>query len=140
MLQDTDSEIPKKQPVVAEESKASFLDESVAEDSFTKSFVEKAEESDDGIVRTACHSTARLCVNDSTSSLDNFVTCSMVAVGHALSLAEPGAGHSTADARMSAHSVSRRYVNISLKSQYPTKFTVSSLSLRRQTAPVDVTL
>ena len=45
MLQDTDSEIPKKQPVVAEESKASFLDESVAEDSFTKSFVEKAEES-----------------------------------------------------------------------------------------------
>ena len=44
MLQDTVSEIPKKQPVVAEESKASFLDESVAEDSFTKSFAEESEQ------------------------------------------------------------------------------------------------
>ena len=44
MLQDTVSELPKKQPAV-EESEASFLDESVAEDSFTESFIEeKAEE------------------------------------------------------------------------------------------------
>merc|ERR1711934_646665 len=37
---DTVSELPKKQPAV-EESEASFLDESVAEDSFTESFIEE---------------------------------------------------------------------------------------------------
>ena len=56
-------------------------------------------------VRTAFHSAARLCVSAATSSLDSLVTCSSVAVGHAPSaapaaLAEPGAGHSTAGARM----------------------------------------
>ena len=45
MLQDTVGELPKKQTAALEESEASFMDESVAEDSFTESFIEeKAEE------------------------------------------------------------------------------------------------
>ena len=45
MLQDTVGDLPKKQTAAAEESEASFMDESVAEDSFTESFIEeKAEE------------------------------------------------------------------------------------------------
>ena len=45
MLQDTVGDLPKKQTAAAEESEASFMDESLAEDSFTESFIEeKAEE------------------------------------------------------------------------------------------------
>ena len=77
-----------------------------------------------GVVSTAFHSSARLCVSSATSSLDSFLTCSIVAVGRALpaapaALAEPGAPQSTADAYMRAHSVSKRYVCVLLKSWYP---------------------
>ena len=79
------------------------------------------------LVRMACHSAAMLFCSARTSSLETLTTCSVVAVRHGPSaaLAMPGAGHSTVEASTRAVYLSKRYVNIFLKSQYPTKLTLA---------------
>ena len=80
-------------------------------------------------VRNDCHSMAKLRVSAATSSFVTFVMCSTVKTGRSrangpaagaaatAALAEPGAAEATADARISAASLSNRNVIISLKSQ-----------------------